>query len=834
MSAVKDDDNKININTGEVLPKGFGELNTVEKKVKKIERTQYIKELWWEKYYTGILKKKRKTPITSALKELEKNWDKYSKYSDKEIKLFFEKRGLFVKTKQDRKFLKIFTKELTKISKYKKLKKPDEATLQTTIDGVLFEGDWGGWYNFTGTEDKTKADKIRIASVIKKLRANWIFYQRWTDGSLYRWFDAEGCFKDKNYLRRSYFTNFFDLRKTPQGRKALLYWARTERFDKPFGGMSLTSEGIIVNPEGKKIERQTLISQSKEKAKLIQEDNIDARKLLKEIRKIDYEDTDPKTFDLHVTITCQLLWKSAVGKETRLRNSEVSKIKKEKLNRNKFHDTVVKTFLSEYDQVKKIKIPDGWNLKIKPTLMQFFNAWIMTKLDGFFNMSGSGRGKTYAGILSSRVLNSKYTLVICSNSIVEQWNEQILKCVPNSLISIGKIPHRFVKGVANYHIINYDKFSIKDVNTTISKIKEQPIDFLILDEAQNIKVRDIEKTSQRRYAVDNMILKLCKSKNLKVLCLSATPVINNIKEGKSMLELIAHNDKAILKALKNVGETPTVRNASNLHTLFLPYCIRFMGSLDIEVIGLGNGFDDKHLIEVTSYLPDGCSLKDVEKMSWLNFEQIALQGKINEIIKRVNGKTIIYCEFVTGIVDTLKQRLEARGFSVGIYTGSEKTGKDPFLSNGLDVLICSSALSEGFDGLQKVSGNVIFGSYPFTYAKFEQVIGRLIRKGRTKCKGEKKARVRVHLIMAKIKQRGGTKVFDYDLKVKWNRLQFKHQTARCVTDGENPDKIKLPLAPAIRKSMLELMVEKQHSLIPTRAEARKLKVPVVKKGKKRK
>ncbi len=822
-------DDEVDLNTGvPVLPKGFGkgDLNTEQEKPKRVERTQYIDELWWEKHYTEIIKKKRQTPITKALKELEKNWEsKYSKYSQKKIVSFFRERNLYVLTKEDKKFLKIFTDELIKRSKSKKQK--PIITADTTIDGVLFEGDWGGWYNFTGTEDKTEVDKKRIRSVILKIRANWLFYKRWTDGSLYRWFDAEGCFKDRDPFRRSYFTNFFDLRKTPQGRKALLYWARTERFDKPFGGMALTGEGIIVNPEGKKIDTQTLIEKSKDKIKLIEEDNIDARKLLKEIRKIDYEDTDPKTFDLHVTITCQLLWKSAVGKETRLRNSEVTKIKKEKLNGNKFHDAVIKAFLSEYDQVKKIKIPDGWNPKIKPTLMQFFNAWIMTVLDGFFNMSGSGRGKTFAGILATRVLNSKYTLVICSNSIVEQWNEQILKCYPNSLISIGKIPHSFVEGVANYHIINYDKFSIKDVNTTISKIKQEPIDFLILDEAQNIKIRDIDKKSQRRYAVDNLILKLCKSKNLKVLCLSATPVINNIKEGKSMLELIAHNDKAILKALESVGETSTVRNASNLHTLFLPYCIRFMGSLNIEVTGL----NEKDLIEVTSYLPEGCTLRDIEKMSWLNFEQIALHGKINEIIKRVKGKTIIYCEFVTGIVDVLKQRLEEKGYSVGIYTGSEKTGRDPFLNNSRDVLICSSALSEGFDGLQKVSGNVIFASYPFTYAKFEQVIGRLIREGRKKSKGAKKAKVRVHLIMAKIKQRGGKKVFEYDLRVKWNRLQFKNQTARCVTDGENPDKIKLPKVPAIRKSMLELMIEKQHSLIPTRTEARKLKVPKVGRSK---
>ena len=65
-------------------------------------------------------------------------------------------------------------------------------------------------------------------SVIQKLSANWTFYQKWTDGSLYRWFDAEDCFKIKT-IERSYFTKFFELRKTPQGRKMLLNWVRVEK-----------------------------------------------------------------------------------------------------------------------------------------------------------------------------------------------------------------------------------------------------------------------------------------------------------------------------------------------------------------------------------------------------------------------------------------------------------------------------------------------------------------------------------------------------------------------------------------------------------------------------
>jgi len=65
-------ENKIDLNTGQVLPKGFNDVRVTGKKPKKVERTQYIEELWWEKHYTGILKKKRGTAITKALNEVQK------------------------------------------------------------------------------------------------------------------------------------------------------------------------------------------------------------------------------------------------------------------------------------------------------------------------------------------------------------------------------------------------------------------------------------------------------------------------------------------------------------------------------------------------------------------------------------------------------------------------------------------------------------------------------------------------------------------------------------------------------------------------------------------
>ena len=51
----------------------------------------------------------------------------------------------------------------------------------------------------------------------------------------------------------------------------------------------------------------------------------------------------------------------------------------------------------------------------------------------------------------------------------------------------------------------------------------------------------------------------------------------------------------------------------------------------------------------------------------------------------------------------LIKALEKNGYRVGMYTGEDKTGFDQFIKGHIDVLIGSSAIGTGVDGLQNVS-----------------------------------------------------------------------------------------------------------------------------------
>ena len=117
--------------------------------------------------------------------------------------------------------------------------------------------------------------------------------------------------------------------------------------------------------------------------------------------------------------------------------------------------------------------------------------------------------------------------------------------------------------------------------------------------------------------------------------------------------------------------------------------------------------------------------------------------------------------------------VEAAGYSVGFYTGSDRSGLPRFLNKKIQVLIASKPVSVGVDKLQEVCNRLIINTLPWTNAQLQQLIGRLYRIGQTKD-------VDVYVIKASI---GG---MPYDEKIKWIRIEHKRTLADCAIDGKIP------------------------------------------------
>ena len=88
-------------------------------------------------------------------------------------------------------------------------------------------------------------------------------------------------------------------------------------------------------------------------------------------------------------------------------------------------------------------------------------------------------------------------------------------------------------------LVNHEKFQDRGSENLLNFCNKYNTDLIVIDEIHQAKKRTSESTSQRRKLMDKLI-KISSNLNfdLRVIGLSATPVINNLHEGKSLIELI--------------------------------------------------------------------------------------------------------------------------------------------------------------------------------------------------------------------------------------------------------------------------------------------------------
>ena len=135
-------------------------------------------------------------------------------------------------------------------------------------------------------------------------------------------------------------------------------------------------------------------------------------------------------------------------------------------------------------------------------------------------------------------------------------------------------------------------------------------------------------------------------------------------------------------------------------------------------------------------------------------------------------------EYVDEIASTLYDSLSNAGHRVGFYTGESKQGLEQFKAGEIDVLIGSSSVGTGVDGLQFVCDRLIINCLPWTNAEYEQLIGRLWRQGQL----SKKVEVIIPLTYAVV---NGAK-WSY-CRSKLQRIRYKKSIADAAVDGAVPE-----------------------------------------------
>ena len=169
--------------------------------------------------------------------------------------------------------------------------------------------------------------------------------------------------------------------------------------------------------------------------------------------------------------------------------------------------------------------------------------------------------------------------------------------------------------------------------------------------------------------------------------------------------------------------------------------------------------------------------KGANRISVLDLELILTKKRIPEIIKHLEKKTVIYTHYIKGIGELLAEAISKEGYTVGFYTGEDKSGLKSFIKGNTDVLIGTSAIGTGVDGLQDVCRKLIFNVLPWTNAEYEQIKGRIFRQGQ-------KQNVEFILPLTKAEVNGQEWSW---CKTKLDRIHYKKTVADASVDGIIPE-----------------------------------------------
>ena len=435
---------------------------------------------------------------------------------------------------------------------------------------------------------------------------------------------------------------------------------------------------------------------------------------------------------------------------------------------------VKEEYLEQYRGASELPIPEGYAFNkngelLHPNLMQRLAAYRVQRDYRIGNWSGTGAGKTLGAILASRVIGAKLTIIIgLNNTILGEdtgWAGDIKNAFPSSNILIKeKKDISFSKVQPNYLLLNYETFQLDNSKSVVDEILENhQVDLIVLDEVHSAKSRD--QVESRRRMVINYLLQRAAELNpeLRVLGMSATPVLNSLDEAVSLLEMI----KGI--EYLDLGTSAKLSNALAIHEQLVINGIRYVPNYSME------------LKEVPIEIVDNAVADDLKKIGKGQIAQVEitlLRSKLSTIISLCKPGTIIFSHYVESIFDELSDAVKAAGFKVARFNGDDKTGIELFKQGKVDILIGSSALGTGVDGLQYVCNRMIIVCLPWTSAGYEQLIGRIYRQG------SKFNKVEVFIPQVVLSNNGENWSWD---KQRHARIKYKKTLADAAVDGVVPE-----------------------------------------------
>lgn len=431
---------------------------------------------------------------------------------------------------------------------------------------------------------------------------------------------------------------------------------------------------------------------------------------------------------------------------------------------------VLDTFMMEYKSVQNERVGSDYKFEYPPSLMQKLMSYRIATNPYYGNWCGTGAGKTNAFLIASRRIDARVTVCVCPNAVVETIRKSILRVYPESTIIIPKSLDDIVsydRSKYNYVILNYEKFCQSYSPALVDKLVSlNQIDFLCFDEVHRAK-NDMSSINQN--LTNLRVLGGEKNPGMRVLGMTATPFINNLSEVRNLLELITGTSFEDIMPTNLV----TINNIHNAYKYLMLYGFRYVPDYKINCI------EEKVDIDGTKELAE--KLVGFENSEVGDIEGHMIQVKYEGIRSHIKKyRTIIYTQFIKNILPRIKEELRKDGISFREYTGEiDSVERDSIVSDfaqhKFDVILASSPITTGVDGLQKICDTIIILSLPWTNAEYVQLVGRINRQG------SEFGSVKIVVPQVKIKMNNG-KEWSWDDK-RFRIIKTKRTLSDAVVDG---------------------------------------------------
>jgi hypothetical protein len=432
---------------------------------------------------------------------------------------------------------------------------------------------------------------------------------------------------------------------------------------------------------------------------------------------------------------------------------------------------VATKFLQEHDAAAALPIPKGFQPRGKDrrplvlSMMQRLAAYHMTQRQRFGNWSAPGAGKTIAALYAAALLKSKLTLIIAPLSVIENaWVPQIKQCFSRSSVQGTTQKLTWTPDDETTHLcLNYDRLQSDSVADAIKKFAAEHghrVGLIVFDECHRLK--NDGKTGQGSAAKrhDAARLLLDELPHAKLLVQTGTPVLTGVAEGIALLEMI---EPGITEARK-LQRRNSIAGALDLHTAYTLHGVRFRPDYGVAVeqpqvkVNGSTYYGGRHKRtgEVTKYdvvgsLPTAelplCELDDAtyKKLneasqpwqSWLAIERVLTPVRIPAIVAACKPRTVVYSHNTGSsskdpLIDSIAKAIGKR-YRCAVLDGRNPADRAAIIAKykqgDIDVLVCSSVLGEGVDGLQDIGSRLVINCPPWTDGAYDQLVARWLRTG---------------------------------------------------------------------------------------------------------